>query len=277
MKQKDEFYIGWIPQSPGSFSSFLRKYLLVVLLVVIGLGLALAFKQKEFSTAKFEFGKLTTIKGIYFSKSVPHLIVGNGIDKIMVPLVGYGKHGAGGIMDDLSIQNKTELNGKLVSLKGTLIYHDGKLLIQVDKNDDPLLSFSDTTVDELEWEDNGSVSLKGEIVDPKCYFGVMKPGEGKPHKDCAIRCISGGIPPVLYIKNGKGEKSYVLLTNAAGNINEAVKDYVARPVQLNGQLKKYADWLILEVDNIAPLAENLQPVIHPLASRCVVSCSVSSN
>ena len=43
------------------------------------------------------------------------------------------------------------------------------------------------------------MDVKGEIVDPKCFFGVMKPGEGKPHKDCAIRCILGGIPPVLKV------------------------------------------------------------------------------
>ena len=39
-----------------------------------------------------------------------------------------------------------------------------------------------------------NVTLKGEIIDPKCYLGAMKPGGGKTHKACAMRCIAGGIP-----------------------------------------------------------------------------------
>jgi len=26
------------------------------------------------------------------------------------------------------------------------------------------------------------MTLQGEIIDPKCYFGVMKPGKGKIHR-----------------------------------------------------------------------------------------------
>lgn len=40
------------------------------------------------------------------------------------------------------------------------------------------------------------MTLEDEIIDPKCYFGVI-PGKGKIHRSCAIRCISDGIPPVL--------------------------------------------------------------------------------
>jgi hypothetical protein len=35
--------------------------------------------------------------------------------------------------------------------------------------------------------DLGEVQLTGEIVDSKCYFGVMNPGNGKVHRDCAVR------------------------------------------------------------------------------------------
>jgi len=39
----------------------------------------------------------------------------------------------------------------------------------------------------------------GEIVDSKC-LGVMTPGQLTTHRACAIRCISGGIPPVLHVR-----------------------------------------------------------------------------
>jgi hypothetical protein len=29
------------------------------------------------------------------------------------------------------------------------------------------------------------MTLTGEIVDSKCYLGVMNPGQGKVHRDCA--------------------------------------------------------------------------------------------
>ena len=41
----------------------------------------------------------------------------------------------------------------------------------------------------------------------------MKPGEGKPHRDLAIRCKLGAISPVLAVKNTKGEANYYLVSD----------------------------------------------------------------
>jgi len=246
----DEFYIGWMHNAPSSFTRFAKKYLLLLLFFVLALGVLLAMNQKKFSKANFEFGKTTVVTGIYYSSPVPHLLVPDQDVYVVIPLVGYGKHGAEGLMEDLAVKNKASLETKEISLKGTLLYGDGKILMQVDKNDDPLVNVSNATTNlSIVEADKGDVNLKGEIIDPKCYFGVMKPGEGKVHKDCAIRCILGGIPPVLKITNEKGENSYVLLTG--DNINERVKDFVATPSQVKGHLKKYNDWEILEVNSIA--------------------------
>ncbi|MES1218019.1 MAG: hypothetical protein ABUT20_21105, partial [Bacteroidota bacterium] len=88
-----------------------------------------------------------------------------------------------------------------------------------------------------------------EIVDPKCFFGVMKPGQGKPHKDCAIRCILGGIPPVLKVADEKGNQNYYLVVGPSGErINEAVKDFVAEPVTITAKVVKYDDWVVLYVN-----------------------------
>ena len=45
--------------------------------------------------------------------------------------------------------------------------------------------------------DLDTFTLIGEIVDSKRYLGVMNPGNGKVHRDCAVRCLSGGIPPIF--------------------------------------------------------------------------------
>lgn len=37
-----------------------------------------------------------------------------------------------------------------------------------------------------------------------------------PHRACAIRCISGGIPPVFLVQQKGGSAIYILLVSAEG-------------------------------------------------------------
>jgi len=253
----EAFYIGWMPKAPHGFSRFVKKYLFILLPLIIVLAVLLALSQKKFGTGNFEFGKLTEIKGIYFKDPVPNLKVVNGKDiwgnysYITVPLIGYGKHGADGVIADLEKENNTTLDKKELTVKGTLLYNDGKLLMQIDGNDMPLLKIGDvvTSPDLLpQSKELGTRTIKGEIVDPKCYFGVMKPGQGKPHRDCAIRCILGGIPPMMKVQNEKGETNYYLIVGPNGErMNEAVQDFVAEPTQLEAKLVQYDDWIVMYV------------------------------
>ncbi len=254
---QDDFYIGWQPKAPGTFAKFVRQYLYALVLIVIAIGIALAILQKQFSTATFEFGKLTTVKGIYSAFPVPHLSVVNNQDRIMIPLVGYGKSGAEGIMQQLEQEIAQPLENNEITLKGQLMYGDGKVIMQVDKKENPLVGISKnekgrSSINKASVQELGNLSFTGEIVDPKCYFGVMKPGEGKPHKDCAIRCILGGIPPVMAITNIKGERNYILLTssNSKRRINDEVKDFVAVPSEVSGHAFQYDNWIVLRVNEI---------------------------
>jgi len=255
--KKNEFYIGWMANAPKSFAKFIKKYLVALLPVVIALAGLLALSK--FAAGNFEFGQLTELKGIYFNSPVPCIKVINGKDiwgnvsYMTIPLIGYGKHGADGIITDIEKEKNISLNQKEVTLKGTLLYNDGKTLMQIDKNDNPLIKIS-TAVISPEFlpkkKDLGIQTMKGEIVDPKCFFGVMKPGEGKPHKDCAIRCILGGMPPVLVVRNEKDEANYYLIVGANGEkMNEAVKDFVAEPVSVEAKLVQYDDWIVMYVQD----------------------------
>ena len=92
----------------------------------------------------------------------------------------------------------------------------------------------------------GTVQLTGEVLDPKCYFGVMKPGHGKPHRDCAIRCIAGGMSPVFWVRNEQGEANYYLILDENGKkMNEGLQDHIAEPVSLTAKAVQYDDWIIL--------------------------------
>jgi hypothetical protein len=247
---QQEFYIGWMSKAPPGFAKHVKKVLLILFPAALIVAYLLSTSQKKFSTANFDFGKLTEVKGIYYNNPVPMLKV---FDKnnlsITIPLVGYGKHGAETAIMELEKEKGVSLNGKEVTLKGTLIYGDGKTLLQVDKNDNPIVNVGAGSTVLLQQKDLGTQTIRGEIVDPKCYFGVMKPGEGKVHRDCAIRCILGGVPPVLHVQNEKGESNYYLIIGPNGEkINEAVQDIVAEPVSIEARVVQQDDWIILYTD-----------------------------
>jgi hypothetical protein len=95
----------------------------------------------------------------------------------------------------------------------------------------------------------GRVRLSGEIVDGKCYLGVMNPGEGKPHRDCAVRCISGGAPPLLAVAAEPGPTRLVSMAGSQGeSIHAQLLDYVAEPVTVEGDLVRHGDRYSLYAD-----------------------------
>lgn len=256
MNQSNDFYIGWMDKAPASYSKHIRKVLLFIACLVLIAAVILSQQQRKFSTASFEFGQLTEITGTYQQSPVPAIKIKTeqnvyeNTTYMTIPLVGYGKFGAEGIIASLERENNTRLDGKEIVIKGTLLYSDGKTLLQVDKNDKPLVRINHTlSTNQPAKQELGSVELKGEIIDPKCYFGVMKPGHGKPHRDCAIRCIEGGMDPVFYVRNEKGEANYYLILGADGRkINEQLKDYIAEPVSLKAKAVQVDDWTVLYLD-----------------------------
>ncbi len=92
----------------------------------------------------------------------------------------------------------------------------------------------------------GEVTLQGKVVDPKCYFGVMNPSEGKVHRSCAIRCISGGIPPVFH----SSEKSdyFLLLGENLQPLNQEVLNIVGDNISLKGRVFEFDDWKIIMIN-----------------------------
>lgn len=86
-------------------------------------------------------------------------------------------------------------------------------------------------------------------MDSKCYLGVMNPGRLTPHRACAVRCISGGIPPVLLVRSKDGPPLYFLLVSSDGQpVNKQVLDMVAEPVQISGEVERQGELLVLRAD-----------------------------
>ena len=255
---KNEFYIGWMASAPGGIAKHIRKVLYLLVAIVLLTGVILALQQKKFSTATFEYGQLTEVRGVYQTFPVPSIKMPSSqyafghTTYLTMPLVGYGKFGAEGIIAQLEKEKGIKLDGRECSLKGTLLYSDGKALLQIDQQDTPLVRLYTPmpagSIPSHEIKELGNVELKGEILDPKCYFGVMKPGSGQPHRDCAIRCIEGGMSPVLAVQDSLGHSGYYLLLDENGKkMNDVLKDYIAEPVSLRARAVQYDDWIVLYI------------------------------
>ena len=58
-------------------------------------------------------------------------------------------------------------------------------------------------------------------MDTKCFLGVMRPATGKVHRGCAVRCLSGGAPPALLVRDEQGNGVALLLAS----LNDQPLDY----------------------------------------------------
>jgi hypothetical protein len=257
MKAEEPFFIGWQPEVPPKEGRMMRKLAVLILLLAPILGAVVVFSQKPFSEAVFEFGKISRIEGILYPNPVPMLRVKNGSGQLgpetekSLILLGAGKFGAQKALKKLSAMYPDDPGPWKVTIEGKLVYYDGKALLELSRDAASIVASqpADLLSGERESISLGHAKLEGEIIDPKCFFGVMKPGEGKVHRSCAVRCISGGIPPVFRVRNAAGESQYLLLTGVSGQpIHEAVLPFVGKPVSVEGEVARLDDWLILKTD-----------------------------
>jgi hypothetical protein len=84
---------------------------------------------------------------------------------------------------------------------------------------------------------DSALTLRGEIVDSKCFLGVMNPAEGAVHRDCARRCLSGGMPPMLLMRDGEHREELVVLVSDDGRgIGREIAQAAGTPVDVTGRL-----------------------------------------
>jgi hypothetical protein len=247
------FYIGWHEKAPKPYARTVGRFVGATLILVVLTAALLVLTQRGFVNSVFELGTLSTHEGLLVKKPVPMLKVQTGINANGTPeynsmlLIGFGKFGAEATLAEIEEEQEQDLEGKTIQLEGTLIHYQGKRALELTKGAAAFAGFGENTSRyQLKKTEIGDVSLRGEILDPKCALGVMKPGYGKPHRSCAVRCLSGGIPPVMRISNQNGATNYCIVVGEDGQlVNQELLDYVADQVQLCGRLEQQDDWLVL--------------------------------
>jgi hypothetical protein len=252
------------------------RFLAVLIPAVLLMAVLLTGFQQAFSTGIFEYDRTTTLEGTLRLEPAPFLILENGLDPAGKPvrqhilLLGTGKTGALPVIQQMESQTGQKLAGKRMQISGHLIYHDGKTALEIESGGIVLLpAGTGPSIKPEMATDLGEVTLRGELTDPKCLLGVMKPGQGKPHRDCSVRCVAGGIPPVLQVTNENGESEYYLLAGPDGKaVNNLVLPFMADAVQICGRLKQQGDWLVLYIapetlKRINKYTLQATPLCHP--------------
>jgi len=243
MPDLQEFYVGYLGLSPrhARFVRVAVPTLLWLLAIVAGLG---AWQQRDPGDATWETGATRTWTGVLRATPYPMLETDNGT----FLLVRQGKHGA---QPDLA-----NLDGRQASVEGWRLQRDGRRMIELAPDNAIIapaepVDTSPTTHPAPDPIPLGSATLRGEIMDAKCYLGAMKPGEGKAHKPCATLCIDAGIPPVLVTRDADGRASYYLLTTPDGGpANALVHAHIGEPVEVRGPLTRRGDVLLLAVESV---------------------------
>ncbi|HQR35245.1 MAG TPA: hypothetical protein PLK30_21075 [Blastocatellia bacterium] len=225
-----EFYIGYLPKAPSGIATLIRRVVIGLIAAVGGIAIALTSGQHRFAASFFDFGDVREFEGVLREWPNSALIIGQH----GYALVGEGKHGAKPLI--------AALDGKSVKLRGTLIHRDKTEMIEVVAGS--IQVTGQPAPLEVTFEDLGTHTLKGEIVDSKCYLGVMNPGHTKPHRECAALCIRGGIPP-MFVAHDAGDRNVNLwlVSEKSEPVNEQVLEFVAEPVEVTGQISRIGDQL----------------------------------
>ncbi len=241
--EKDEFYINYTPL-PENYQKFLVRFIPLLAIGAVIFAIVLPGLHDQFNSGRIQ--GTTELEGLLVAKPAPHLVVprpGNVASN--VPFSRYLLTGLGKTDPKADI---VELTGQWVKLTGTIVSRN-QLSVIAARSAEPIEPPADVEIAPEAGTPLGRYSLTGEILDSKCYPGVMKPGQGKTHRACAIRCISGGVPPVFRVQNDRRDVMYFLLTDTDGRaVNDRVLDLVADPVRIAGEVVQYDDMFVLEAD-----------------------------
>lgn len=240
--EEEELYVGYLPRAPRRLGRWVSAIVVGLLALSAGLAVLIARGQRPFAEAVFEYGETHRFYGVIEERPYPVLRLtrlpepGTPAEQRLL-LVAPGKRGAAELV--------AGLDGRSVELSGTRITRDGELMIELVPGS--VRVRNETISPPAELVSLGRQTLAGEIVDSKCYLGVMKPGEGKPHRDCAVRCISGGAPPLLIVRE-HGEVQRILLSDEQDRpLGRELLAYVAEPVLVTGELLRDGASLRLRV------------------------------
>jgi hypothetical protein len=213
----------------------------LVIAVVIGIvAVVLAASQRDPGPARWEQTASESV-GVMHVAPYPFLEI-------------YGENGAILLVrpGKIGLPQMQKWNNQRVRVRGLRLQRDGLTLLELDDGDGAISGVTDReqpASNPSVPQKQERVVLQGEIVDPKCFGGAMKPGDGKSHKACAVLCLRGGIPPTFVTTAGES----LVMTDPHGQaltgaVLEHLLPFVGDRVELTGHRRVMNGLPTLRVD-----------------------------
>lgn len=245
--REDELYIGWA-KAPAVDRRFLLASTPLLLGMATGLGWLVAKNLGDPGAGKWETGATHVVQGALVARPYPMIRLADenapfGLRSVLI--VAQGKC--------TSALKLAEFDGLPVRARGVLIERKDRRMLEVplavNKWIEPVIADLPGVLVKPPEESLGRFALAGQIMDSKCFFGVMRPGRGKTHKACAALCIRGGVPPSFWARDSSGRESVLLMTDAEGGpLGEDILPLVADPVAAEGDIVRVGDLLQFRAD-----------------------------
>ena len=236
-----DFFIGWAETSERDRRFFMKAGLgLMAGTGVMAAGVAAL--QNRAGKGTWDQGDVREWRGIATSEPYAMLRTAdlNGVPHTAL-LSCLGKCGVAAQIGALA--------GKPVVVKGSLIQRGPHAMIAVAEDTNWIRADEERAESANAFpslETIGAMTLRGEILDSKCWFGAMRPSEGKVHKACASLCIRGGLPPAFFARDKKGRGALMIMTDGGAAHGPDLLPFVADPVSVTGQLRRWGEMLVLD-------------------------------
>jgi nitrite reductase/ring-hydroxylating ferredoxin subunit len=268
------FFIGWRAGFPTSLIRTPRLAAIAFALLAMMFAVLFVRQQRKLTPFRMDYDHVKVIEGWLTASPVPMVRIPVGTDEQGVPrykdilLSDAGKFGAARTVEQVL---KTA-SMKYVRLNGYIsqrIAHCGADSVDCERpcrqcltgtDDYPVMEIGDGAADafrelpattafrESAKSMETDTIIHGQIVDPKCFFGAMNPGQGKTHLSCAARCLSGGIMPVLRWTAPDGVHYAILMGPRGESFHREASSFTAIPVSVKGRLQRLDNWELVHVD-----------------------------
>ncbi len=243
------FFIGWEARPVPAFVTLVGLALVAAAVTVAGLT---ATWQSHIGPATWDFA-IAEHHGILLSHPAPMLVEtvdrgsGAGADstrRALRFLVKPDKFG-------FSREELDSFHLKPVILQASLLENGGRSMLEVTPGSIAMAQDANGSAPHpsTELKNPQKLTLRGEIIDSKCYLGAMNPGQRKTHRACAIHCLRGGIPAAFLARDRNHNEQVLLLTSPAGDpLNHSILDFVAEPVEVTGTVSYAGDLPVFAID-----------------------------
>lgn len=222
MTTHDDFFVGYLP-TPARVARRVGAVATLVLVTLCAAAAVLAARQSDPGHAVWS-DATTELTGWITLEPAPMVETAEGPALV----VGFNKRGA----------RERLASVPFATLRGTVLSRDGVRMLELLPGDDaiqPAPTGGIPAPPATRWRPAGVETLTGEITDPKCFLGAMKPGRGMTHRSCAAVCIAGGIPPVLVVEQRGSSRAARALVLVAPDGAPIAGDDLARLLTFVGE------------------------------------------